>query len=454
MKIDILEMILSQEILKIYNKKKKKIYTFHSFFWIAQNNIHRNNIFIAIKGQNTDGNLFIPLAIQNGYKYIMSDNEETLQNYINKYEDIIFFLVKNIHNALDLLATWGLSQFSGLKFAITGSSGKTTTAYILQNLLKIYGKVICTSKYNTQYFLKQLYFDLHKKKIDFLVLEFSSDSAGTIHALSNILKPDYSIITSISQAHLEQFTCENIIIKEKTSIVHNTRYQTYIPKSYQDKTMTYIKSVDQVKYIPDNFETHLDQIFFKNPHGEIICTIGESQLKGVHNYNNMNLVLNLLNDLKYLFYKKKQVINTLQNLNCFPGRGNIIFIKNQDYNFKITCEQHNCNPDSFAKTILNIMEPTLLIMGFMAGLGDIHLNAHEKIFQLLESNPYIIHIIIGDQKLYTLPFLSKITKILPEELCTNNYLLLLKKYHITNILVKGSRVSCLERKIEQILNNI
>jgi UDP-N-acetylmuramoyl-tripeptide--D-alanyl-D-alanine ligase len=149
--------ILKEEIIHIINSNDHEEYIINSFFWVAQQ-YSSNDIFFAIKGLNTDGNIFIPTAIENGYKYVLSDNEEAIKVNSIQYSNIIFFFVKNVQNTLNILAEWGVGKFKGIKICITGSAGKTTTSYLLKNLLNDFSSVISTSKYNSQYYLRRIVF--------------------------------------------------------------------------------------------------------------------------------------------------------------------------------------------------------------------------------------------------------------------------------------------------------
>lgn len=447
--------ILHKEILRTYNINEKKTYYFDDFFWVAQ---HYNNqdMFLAIKGTNTDGNLFIETALQHGYKYIVSDNHLAIEDIYEKFSHIVFIVVKNMQQVFNTLATWGINQFKGIKFAITGSAGKTTTSYLLQNALRIYGEVIGTHKYNSQYYLRRLCFNLYKSQANFFVAELSSDNVNMIHEFSKIIRPQYSIITSIGDAHLENFKSHDNIIQEKTSIINNTQYYCYIPIAYKEK----IKDFNNVKnnehkihYVKDNVNIEDKQVNFC--YGDThILSICAPQLKGKHNFSNMNLIIHLLMDIKLLPYKSKEIKQTLENINCFPGRGNIIEIKNKNYNIKIICEYHNSNSISFTQALSNIREPTLVIMGYMYSLGTDTQKQHEEILHLMNNNDFIKGIVLGDEKLYTLSNLSNYTKILKKEESILNYLNFIKDNSITSLFIKGSRGSYLEKHMEVILNAI
>lgn len=98
-----------------------------------------------------------------------------------------------------------------IKIGITGSYGKTSTKNILTHLLEKQYKVCATPKnYNTEMGLTKTILgclDDH----DIFVAEMGARHKGDIKILTDIVHPDYAIITTIGAQHLETFkTLENI----------------------------------------------------------------------------------------------------------------------------------------------------------------------------------------------------------------------------------------------------
>lgn len=89
-------------------------------------------LFIALKGRKSDGNAFINDAIANGACAILSDSSQT------KSYEIPFILVENARKEMgNISAKFYDYPSSKLKIiAITGTNGKTSTAYITAQLLQ------------------------------------------------------------------------------------------------------------------------------------------------------------------------------------------------------------------------------------------------------------------------------------------------------------------------------
>jgi len=91
--------------------------------------VQKNSLFVAISGEKADGNKFIEEAIDRGAVAIVTEDEQTQRR-------ATLVVVKNARQALaDLAAEFYGRPSLGLKVAgITGTNGKTTTAFLLKHL--------------------------------------------------------------------------------------------------------------------------------------------------------------------------------------------------------------------------------------------------------------------------------------------------------------------------------
>ncbi len=98
--------------------------------------IKSGNLFVAVKGNALDGHRFIPAAVENGAKAVITEED------INISPDIAVVKVKNSRRDLSKLA----DRFYGYPFknmdvaGVTGTNGKTTITYILESILSAAGK--------------------------------------------------------------------------------------------------------------------------------------------------------------------------------------------------------------------------------------------------------------------------------------------------------------------------
>ena len=202
----------SELIKKISFNKKLKNYFFEGVS-INSKEIKPGNLFIAIKGKNHDGHLFISESISKGASFCVSEKpiKEVHQNKIIKFENSLKFLNE--------LAVQKREKTKAKIIAITGSSGKTTLKNYIANSLSLYGKTYFSSKsYNNHYGVPLSLCNLESYH-RYGVFEVGMSHSGEIGALSKLIKPDIGIITNIGEAHIENFKNLKEIAKAKSEII-------------------------------------------------------------------------------------------------------------------------------------------------------------------------------------------------------------------------------------------
>ena len=345
MRINLVEQNHFKEVFKtFFNKSFDKNITGIS---IDSRNIHKNDLFIAIKGEKFDGNDFLDQALQNGASYTLSSTRSDNGHHIF-VEDLQDFLKK-------LCKRW-LKDFNGKIIGITGSNGKTTTKDLIAHFLQSKFKVEKTlGNYNTSISVPLSIFSF-SLKTDIYVLELGANRVGDIDYLSSMVKPHYGIITSISPAHLEGFGSIENIEKEKKSILKHSQ------KKYN---FNELKPHSVANLQPRNNS----KIFIKNV--EIASHISNEVLKDFNG-----------SDLK--------VESLLDSFEMPSGRGDVLSINN----IKIIDDSYNANPESVKAALdhLNSFNGhrKLFVFGDMKELGDNEVNLHTEIGQYAEGKTDII----------------------------------------------------------------
>jgi len=166
------------------------------------------NLFIALKGDNFDGNCFANTALENGAAGVVISDVEKANI---KYENRVVIKVEDSIQALQNLAGSYRRQFKIPIIAITGSVGKTSTKEILAAFLSTKYKTLKTpGNFNNDIGLPLSLLQLDSS-YQAAVLEMGMRARGEIDRLAGILKPDYAIITNIAPVHLETLgSLENI----------------------------------------------------------------------------------------------------------------------------------------------------------------------------------------------------------------------------------------------------
>ena len=106
---------------------------------------------------------------------------------------------------------------------ITGSYGKTSTKFILAEILRQRYNVLSTpSSYNTPMGICIVVNNKLRPEHQVLVLEYGIRYPGDIRELTDIARPDTSVVTTIGLAHLETMGSQDAIAQEKGYLVKDT----------------------------------------------------------------------------------------------------------------------------------------------------------------------------------------------------------------------------------------
>ncbi len=109
-----------------------------------------------------------------------------------------------------------LQNFKGIKIAITGSFGKTSTKNFLAVMLKQkYNVCITPRNFNTPMGLCKTALEHLSSTDEVLIVEMGARHKGDINELMDMLKPKYGIITAIGEQHLETFGDIDTVIATK-----------------------------------------------------------------------------------------------------------------------------------------------------------------------------------------------------------------------------------------------
>lgn len=173
--------------------------------------------FIAIKGENNDGNLYADSALQQGCSLAIIDNQAIFQELKNHQQHNVI-LVQNSFEALYEIAKYQRGQTKAKIIALTGSVGKTTIKDMLKSVFSNIGDTHATTSNLNNHFGLPLTMCNIKKDHDFAILEMGMNHAGEIKPLSDLAKPDIAIISKIAMAHIGNFNSEEEIALAKSEI--------------------------------------------------------------------------------------------------------------------------------------------------------------------------------------------------------------------------------------------
>jgi UDP-N-acetylmuramoyl-L-alanyl-D-glutamate--2,6-diaminopimelate ligase len=174
--------------------------------------VKKGDIFVALKGHHVDGSTFIEDAVNLGAKAVVTDQLIEIKN-------TAVIVVSDLHFAMAYLSSviYSHPDMKLLMIAVTGTNGKTTITYLLENILNkagmragVIGTINCrygskviptnnTTPESSQVF--KTLSDMKKATVKAAVMEVSS------HALSlgrvDNIEFDTGIFTNLTRDHLD-----------------------------------------------------------------------------------------------------------------------------------------------------------------------------------------------------------------------------------------------------------
>lgn len=232
MKLNYLLSDINNQVLSISCSKSHLLVTDIKGLSLNSKEVKNGYLFFCLSGTHHKGSDFIKEANLNGAKAIISEEKLT-----NLPKDLIFIQVRDVVECLGTIANKFYNDPSDKldMTAITGTNGKTTITYILENILKnskksagVIGTVnyrfsgnVINAKNTTPDILTihNLIDKMLRDKIKYLVMEVSS------HALDQRriegLKFNQAIFTNLTQDHLDYHKTKLNYFKAKSKLFFN-----------------------------------------------------------------------------------------------------------------------------------------------------------------------------------------------------------------------------------------
>ena len=446
---------------KILNKiiKKKKLYKFDGLA-IDSRDVKKDNLFLAIKGKNNDGNQFISKAIKKGASYVVSSKN----NNKNKKKIIT---VDNPVTFLNKFAKLKRENCNAKILGITGSTGKTSLKNMLNILLKRFNNTYASPRsFNNHYGVPVSLSNLNPDH-RFGVFEIGMSKAGEIKQLSKIIKPNVGIITNIAEAHIENFKNIKGIAEAKSEIIKNIQDNGVIILNRDDKFFNYLHKkakLKNIKVITFGKSKKSDVHLIKSKqHGEVKKIIVdvkdlvlEIRIKNINIYN----VLASLAVLMAFDLDIKKTIKIFKSFYPSEGRGKIHKIERYKKSFNLIDESYNANPFSVKNALNNFSEikkdkfKKYLLLGDMLELGKKSETYHRELSGLINSSDIDKVFVKGENTLFTYKNLKKekrgnifqcnqdVDLILKNIIANNDYLMIKGSnatglHIISNAMIKG-----------------
>ena len=352
--------------------------------------IEEGTMFIALKGENFNGNNYVLEAFNKGAKIAIVDEVKCDLNELK--EDVALIKVQNARRALMDLAKFYREKLGLKVVGITGSAGKTSTKDLVAAVLSDKYKVFKTKgNFNNEIGLPLMILELDST-YDVAILEMGMRGLGQIKELAEIASPDLGIITNIGISHIEILKTRENILKAKMEIAtFFDKNNTLVVCGNDD----FLGALPNAEYkivktgVGENFKIGAKNIALEELSSKFTVYDGEKEeefsldMPGEHNISNLMLGIAIAKELGVSFEEMKR---GLKNIEATSMRLELI----KKDGFSILNDCYNSSPVA-VKSAIDVMKNIegkrrIAVLGTMRELGHKSEEAHEEIGKYAKEN--------------------------------------------------------------------
>ena len=348
--------------------------------------IKKGDVYLPLKGESFDGELFIEDAIKKGAVGYFSSTAK-------KFNGAFGLVVNDTKKAYLQLSSFYKKNVNPVTIAITGSSGKTTTKEIFAAIFETNKKTHKSKlNHNNEIGLCQTLLSM-PANTEILIVEMGMRGIGEIDLLAKYAQPDFAVITNIGTAHIGRLGSRENIAKAKCEIVNYFDKDGVLITHFDDIYVETLKDFDKKWNVikKSDFEIiemsqyssvfkYKDSIYSLNVGGE---------------YNVLDAILAIETAL-LVGLKPQEIQNGLDSYKPIEKR----FEETVLDNLTIINDSYNANPDSMKAAIKAFVElysgEKILVLGDMKELGQDEVEYHKEMGVFLNNFENITVYTVGD----------------------------------------------------------
>ena len=403
-------------------------------------NCPEGSIFIALKGDNFNGNQFALQALEKGCAYAIvdepsllkstdttktTDSTEYAEKKLSQLSELSsnnesssnnelssrIIVVDDCLQALKDIAREHRRQFDIPVIAITGTNGKTTTKELIKAVLSEKYNVLATEgNFNNDVGVPKTLLRLNKDH-EIAIIEMGASHPGDIKTLVETAEPTCGLITNVGRAHLQGFGSFEGVIKTKGELYDYLKANTEGPifiNADNDYLVDLIGDDDEIFLTP----------YSTDPEKQYVCISGEvvscdpeltfrwrkplmeleetgasqkwhkvkTHLIGAYNIDNLLAAIAVGINFGV---ERKQICHALENYVPTNSRSQLV----QTAHNRLIVDAYNANPSSMAAALENFRlmttnegETKMAILGEMRELGDVSREEHQRILDQLANS--------------------------------------------------------------------
>ncbi len=346
-------------------------------------------VFIAMRGETTDGHEFVDAAIAGGAIAVIAERPLNIRVPVVVVADSLDALSSLAREVVARVRARGALRV----VAVTGSNGKTTTKNMLQAVLATSGSVVAPREsFNNEVGAPLSMLDI-TYDTQFLVVEMGASAEGEIARLVSIVTPDVSIVLKVGLAHAGGFGSIDATQRAKAEIV------TKLPS-----TATAVLNVDDSRVIAMAEMTSARVVTFGFSDGaefraeSISTTVDGTRFTFASSEGHFDVRLkiigehNVVNALATLAAANQFGVSTPDAIRALSSMTRAehwrMELHHTPNGVTVINDAYNASPDSMAAALKTLAEITrgqhraIAVLGEMSELGEFADEEHDRIGRL------------------------------------------------------------------------
>ncbi len=347
--------------------------------------VHRASLFVALKGERTDGHLYLKAAEQNGAAAALVSraffhSEDFTASA--KPTALPLLVHENPLTGLQQLAAAWIDRFPALvKIGITGSNGKTTTKEILAAILAAAAPTVKNQgNLNSEIGLPLAALhirDGHR----YGVFEMGVNHHGEMDQMVQVLRPHHGVITNVGTAHIGLLGSREGIAREKGKLFSALPAEGYgfYPESFE--WLGLYRELCGASLVPFGLERTegVEKVSSLGLKGWEITYEGIKILLPLPGNHNLNNAMAAIQTARTLGISREYVKSGIEHMVLLDGRSQII-----EGPVTIVHDGYNANAESMLAIFDTLgrsvsADSLIVVLGSMKELGDSTEASHRQV---------------------------------------------------------------------------
>lgn len=352
-------------------------------------------VFVAKRGDDTDGHLFVGAAVERGAALAIVEHpvdeavaQIVVADAVTALGELARFVVERVRDTGDLTV-----------IGITGSNGKTTTKNMLETILAAEGETVAPIRSFNNAVGAPTTMLRTTTSTRYLIVEMGASGIGDIARLVAMAKPDIGVVLKVGLAHAGGFGGIESTLQAKTEMVSDLPPDAVAVLNSDDPRVASMADKTRARVLRFGQEAPADiratditgsrtgTTFTAHVPGEEPVTI-RLRVLGEHHVMNALAAISVAHVLGVTLVRAATALETLTRaerwrMEVLGGRDDVTIIN----------DAYNASPDSMSaaiKTLAQIAEPgkrTIAVLGAMSELGEYSGDEHDRIgLQLVRLN--------------------------------------------------------------------